>query len=78
MRVPGWVKLAAVVGLLIATVVTIWYGVVYFVFGIGWSRLGGMALIGCGIFLFIKTLDFSLGRPPQFSNRPWERPWEDD
>jgi len=71
-------KVLLVLAMLIGTIVGMWYAVAFIMFGASWwDRLIGLGIMGAGIVVFVVALDISLGRPPQFSARPWERPWED-
>lgn len=74
----GFAKGVMVTTLLVGAVVGLWYGVVILFFsGSWWSLVGLLLLIGC-FRLVILGYDLMWGRPPAFSDRPWERPWESE
>jgi hypothetical protein len=75
----GFVGKVVLVPLLLLTVaVSIPYGAILVVAGAGWMKLLGAGLITVGLRAAILALDLVWGRHPQFSDRPWERPWEED
>ena len=53
-------------------------GAMYLVIGTIWEKLGALALLAGGFRAAILFLDLVWERPPPFSNRPWERPGEDE
>ena len=73
-RVVG--KGIVVTALLVGAVVGFWVGVVQVFFGGGWWSLFGAALFVASFRVVILAFDMMWGRPPIFSKRPWERPWE--
>jgi hypothetical protein len=62
--------------LLLGVPVALGYGLVYLVLGSGWAKLLGAGLILAAGRAVILALDMTWGRNPQFSKRPWDRPWE--
>jgi hypothetical protein len=66
------------VALLFGGIIALWYGTAWVVFGVRWAKLFGVALMLLGGRLVILVLDLTFGRPPAFSERPWERPWEEE
>ncbi|HLE39015.1 MAG TPA: hypothetical protein VJA44_05110, partial [Acidimicrobiia bacterium] len=73
-RVVG--KGIVVTALLVGAVVGFWVGVVQIFFGGGWWSLFGVALFVASFRAVILAFDMMWGRPPVFSKRPWDRPWE--
>lgn len=76
MTLRGLLKGAGIVLLAALTFASLWYGVWWLILGVNWGKLLGVAILAVGFRVFIFILDVLFGRPPQFSNRPWERPWE--
>lgn len=77
----GWrfvLKGIAMVALLICCTVAMFYGVVYLLLGSIGRKVWGLALLIGGFRGFILAFDLMWGRPPAFSRRPWDRPWEKD
>lgn len=70
LRIVGGLMLAA------AAITAITAGVLGMLFGEGLTKVGGAVFLGLGFWGFVLVLDSAFGRPPQFSKRPWERPWE--
>ncbi len=68
----------AVLVLLFGGFTAITYGAVFIVFGVKWGKAGGLLLLFAGMRMIIGVFDLLWERPPQFSKRPWERPWEHD
>ena len=54
------------------------FGAVYLVIGVLWEKVVGLVALAGGFRAAILFLDVVWERPPHLSNRPWERPWEDD
>jgi MFS family permease len=75
----GWrgvLKGVFVTALLVGSVLGLWYGVVLVVTGGVWRFVFGVALFIAAFRGVILAYDLMWGRPPVFSKRPWERPWE--
>lgn len=72
----GFAKGAFVCGLIVGSLIALWFGMVHTLFGRPWMRLVGVALAVGGFRGVILAFDLMWGRPPVFSKRPWERPWE--
>jgi hypothetical protein len=53
-------------------------GAVFLVIGTFWEKAAGLVGLILGFRAGILFLDLVWERPPALSNRPWERPWEDD
>ena len=73
----GVVKGVAVGTLVVCSVVGLWYGVVYALFG-RWQAAIAIVVFIVAFRGLIWALDLMFGRPPAFSKRPWERPWEEE
>ncbi len=54
------------------------FGAVYLVIGVLWEKAVGLVALAGGFRAAILFLDVVWERPPHLSNRPWERPWEDE
>ena len=76
MRPWTLVKGALLTLLLIGACGAMCVGAIYVVIGVAWGKAGGIALLAGGFRAAILFLDVVWDRPPQFSRRPWERPWE--
>jgi hypothetical protein len=74
----GLVKGVLLTLLLAAAFGAMCVGAIYVVIGVAWGKLGGIALLAGGFRAAILFLDLVWERPPQFTKRPWERPWEDE
>jgi hypothetical protein len=61
---------------MVAAISAITAGVLRVLFGDGAGKAVGVLLLAVGFWAFVFVLDAAFGRPPQFSDRPWERPWE--
>jgi hypothetical protein len=72
LRVVGGFLMAA------AAITAMTAGVVRLLFGVGLGKAWGALLLGLGFWAFVFVLDAAFGRPPQFSDQPWERPWEQE
>ena len=75
----GWrgvVKGMLVTVLMIASILGLWYGVFLVLSGGGWRFGIGLAVFVAAFRGIILGYDIMWGRPPAFSKRPWERPWE--
>jgi hypothetical protein len=72
------VKGVAMAVLISVSVVALWYGIVYLLFGRPLMRVLGLVLLVGGFRAIIWSFDMMWGRPPAFSKEPWNRPWEDD
>ncbi len=72
LRIAGGFLLAG------AAVAAMAAGVLQVMFGDGFAKALGVVLLGLGFWAFVFVLDAAFGRPPQFSSRPWERPWEQE
>lgn len=70
LRVVGGLLLA------VAAITAMTAGVLRLLFGVGLGKAWGVLLLGLGFWAFVFVLDAAFGRPPQFSDHPWERPWE--
>ena len=64
--------------LLIASVAAMPTGLAMTVFKSGWGKVIGLLLLVGGFRGVILFLDLVWERPPQFSKRSWERPWENE
>jgi hypothetical protein len=62
--------------LLIAACGAMCVGAVLLVVGLLWQKAVGLLLLAGGFRAVILFLDVVWERPPQFTKRPWERPWE--
>jgi hypothetical protein len=62
--------------LTVAAITAMTAGVLQVLFGDGFGKAVGVLLVALGFWAFVFVLDATFGRPPQFSDRPWERPWE--
>lgn len=71
----GVLKGIGVTILLLAAVVGVWYSVIVTVTAGKWFFLGIILFVVC-FRLVILAYDLMWGRPPAFSKRPWERPWD--
>lgn len=71
-------RIVALVALVFAAITALWYGTVMILFAANWAKAAGVLLMLAGGRAFVFVLDATFGRPPQFSDRPWERPWEDE
>ncbi|OFW53567.1 MAG: hypothetical protein A2146_00100 [Actinobacteria bacterium RBG_16_67_10] len=74
----GWrgaVKGTAVGVLIVACVIGIWMGAVFALFG-GWRAVWAVVGFVAAFRGLIWAFDIMWGRPPVWSKRPWERPWE--
>ena len=78
MRLWSAVKAVLLGLLLIAACGGMCFGAALLVVGDLWQKLLGVALLAAGFRAVIFFLDTVWERPPQFSDRPWERPWEQD
>jgi hypothetical protein len=71
----GVLKGIAVTILLVSAVVGLWYSVIVVATAGQWFFLGILLFIA-SFRLLILAYDLMWGRPPAFSKRPWERPWD--
>jgi hypothetical protein len=71
----GVLKGIAVTILLVSAVVGLWYSVIVVATAGQWFFLGILLFIAY-FRLLILAYDLMWGRPPAFSKRPWERPWD--
>ena len=78
MRIPKPLKGIVVFALIMGGFVGMWYGAAWLVFGVKWGKLLGFGLLFGGMRSIIAAYDIMWHRPPAFSKRPWERPWEQD
>ena len=69
-------KVAGLIFLFFAAIVAMWYGAIFIVFLARWHKLWGVLLLAIGFRTMILILDNTLERPPPWTKRPWERPWE--
>ena len=77
----GWrgvLKGIFVTSLLGASIVAFYFGSVYLLFGRPLQRLLGIVLLFAMFRGVVLAFDLMWGRPPGFSKRPWERPWEEE
>jgi len=74
----GFLKGIAMFVLIVGSIILLWFGMVQTLFGRPWMRLVGLAMLVGGFRAMILAFDLMWGRPPAFSKRPWERPWEDE
>jgi len=72
----GFGKVCLLIVLLAGGVIALWYGMALTLFGRAWYRLLGVGLFVGSFRGIILAFDLMWGRPPVFSKRPWERPWE--
>lgn len=63
--------------LLVVSVGGIGYGLILMLSGAGWRFPIGLVLFVAGFRGVVLAFDLMWGRPPVFSKRPWERPWEE-
>jgi hypothetical protein len=77
MGLRGILKGVGMFLLISVSVVVLWYGMVHTLFGRPWMRLAGLAMVVGSFRAIILAFDLMWGRPPAFSKRPWERPWDD-
>ncbi|HUG75501.1 MAG TPA: hypothetical protein VMM81_07520 [Acidimicrobiia bacterium] len=61
--------------LLVSSIVGVWYSVIVVATAGKWFFLGILLFIA-SFRLVILAYDLMWGRPPAFSKRPWERPWD--
>ncbi|OFW67708.1 MAG: hypothetical protein A2Z12_01640 [Actinobacteria bacterium RBG_16_68_21] len=76
----GWRGVAkgfAVGFLIVLCVVGLWFGAVYVLFG-RWQAALAVFVFIASFRGIIWAFDIMWGRPPVFSKRPWERPWEQE
>ena len=73
----GTVKAVGVATILAASVSAIVYGLILMLTGAGWRFPIGLVLFIGGFRGVVLAYDLMWGRPPVFSKRPWERPWEE-
>ena len=76
----GWRGVAkgfAVGFLIVLCVVGLWFGAVYVLFG-RWQAALAVVMFIASFRGIIWAFDIMWGRPPVFSKRPWERPWEQE
>jgi hypothetical protein len=78
MTFRGFAKGAGILMLALLTFGGLWAGIWWLGLADGWSKLWGVAVLAAVFRTFIFILDTLFGRPPQFSDRPWERPWEQE
>jgi hypothetical protein len=71
----GVLKGIAVTILLVSSIVGLWYSVIVVATAGQWFFLGILLFIA-SFRLLILAYDLMWGRPPAFSKRPWERPWD--
>lgn len=71
----GVLKGIAMAILLVSSIVGIWYSVIVVATAGQWFFLGILLFIA-SFRLLILAYDLMWGRPPAFSKRPWERPWD--
>jgi hypothetical protein len=64
--------------MLTGAVVGFWVGVLLLFFGGGWWAAVGIAVFVASFRIVIVAFDMMWGRPPAFSKKPWDRPWERD
>jgi hypothetical protein len=64
--------------LLLAAFAAMCIGTVLLVVGMLWEKAVGLGLLAGGFRAVILFMDIVWERPPQFSKRPWERPWENE
>lgn len=74
----GILKGTAVTVILVVCVAAIPMGMVYALAGGGWRMPLGVGMFVVALRGIVFAYDWMWGRPPAFSKRPWERPWEDD
>lgn len=74
----GVAKGIGVFVLITASLLGLWFGMVQALFGRPWMRLVGLGMAVGGFRGIILAFDLMWGRPPAFSRRPWERPWEQE
>jgi hypothetical protein len=74
--VRGVLKAVGVGALLIASVAGLWFSVIVVMTAGPWFFLGFL-LFAAAFRGVILAYDLMWGRPPAFSKRPWERPWEE-
>ena len=78
MRIRKILKAIVVAVLIFGGIVAMWFGAMWIVFGVRWGKLWGFAQLFGGMRAVIGAYELMWGRPPQFSKRPWHRPWEQD
>jgi hypothetical protein len=76
--IRGLLKGIGLTVLMGASTFALWYGAVHLLLGRPWWRLVGLVLVVGGFRGFVLAFDLMWGRPPAFSKRPWERPWEEE
>ena len=72
----GFAKGVAMFVVLMGSLITLYAGGFFILFGGGWKFPIGIAMFIAGFRGVILGYDLMWGRPPVFSKRPWNRPWE--
>lgn len=78
MRLRAVGKAIFVTALLVAAVVTLFYGSFLFIFALDWLQRGlAVAMIAAALRGFVWAFDLMWERPVQWSTEPWRNDWEE-